>query len=231
MTTQSAYKEVKAFIDALAIKDPLKRLGSRGGAAEIKQHALFANIDFDKVLNREYTPELVPPVRKFDDDVSPTLMRKPPPPPSPTFPLSPVSFVLLLLIVDVVVVVSLHRSPTSTLTSQTCALEIRSPRTQVVSRAGTLTSSPKSTTPQQLKAANSPLLPLRTAALACLAFPACAAANLAAARRGMPASHPPPPPPPQKITAKTRHKNQSGATAFKADKIRINLTHAVRNGG
>ena len=37
-------------------KDPKKRLGSRFGSLEIKKHAFFGKIDWDKMLNKQYIP-------------------------------------------------------------------------------------------------------------------------------------------------------------------------------
>ena len=55
---QPDFANAKDFIDQLAIKDPLKRLGAKGGADEIKQHPLFLNcIPVDWNMVRYMPPE------------------------------------------------------------------------------------------------------------------------------------------------------------------------------
>ena len=46
-----------------------RRLGSKGGAAEVKAHGFFGDIDWDKVIRRQYQPPFVPTLSS-DDDVS-----------------------------------------------------------------------------------------------------------------------------------------------------------------
>lgn len=56
----------KSLLEGLLKKDPSKRLGF-GGAIEIKQHPWFAEVDWDKMLNKEYTALFVPLVNDKKD--------------------------------------------------------------------------------------------------------------------------------------------------------------------
>jgi serine/threonine protein kinase len=47
--TPATSPELKALVKALLVKDPLQRLGSSGGAAEIKNHAFFDGIVWERI--------------------------------------------------------------------------------------------------------------------------------------------------------------------------------------
>jgi len=57
-------KNAKDLIEKLFVTDPKKRLGFNS-ADEVKNHPFFKDIDFNKVLNKEYKPPFVP---KLDSD-------------------------------------------------------------------------------------------------------------------------------------------------------------------
>jgi hypothetical protein len=48
-------------------KNPKTRLGSpqKGGTASIKSHPFFEDIDWDKLLNRDYQPPFKPKVKEW----------------------------------------------------------------------------------------------------------------------------------------------------------------------
>ena len=48
-------------------RNPKKRLGTIGGADEIKKHAFFKNIDWNKLYNREYKPPEPYLKKRFDN--------------------------------------------------------------------------------------------------------------------------------------------------------------------
>jgi hypothetical protein len=50
-------------------KNPKTRLGSpqKGGTASIKSHPFFEDIDWDKLLNRDYQPPFKPKVKDGGD--------------------------------------------------------------------------------------------------------------------------------------------------------------------
>ena len=52
-------KNAKDLIEKLFVSDPKKRLGYNS-ADEVKNHPFFKDIDFDKVLNKEYKPPFIP---------------------------------------------------------------------------------------------------------------------------------------------------------------------------
>ena len=52
-------KDAKDLIEKLFIGDPKKRLGYNS-VDEVKNHPFFKDIDFDKVLNKEYKPPFIP---------------------------------------------------------------------------------------------------------------------------------------------------------------------------
>ncbi|EWM22280.1 protein kinase 2 [Nannochloropsis gaditana] len=55
-------EDAKAIIQGLLERKVAHRLGcGPAGAAEIKNHPFFAGLDWDKVTNRKYQPEFVPP--------------------------------------------------------------------------------------------------------------------------------------------------------------------------
>jgi hypothetical protein len=53
-------KELKSLIDELTTKRPYKRLGSveRGGSNSVKNHAFFANVNWDEVLAKKKRPPI-----------------------------------------------------------------------------------------------------------------------------------------------------------------------------
>ena len=57
-------KDAKDLIEKLFVNNAKKRLGYKS-ADEVKNHPFFKDIDFDKVLNKEYKPPFVP---KLDSD-------------------------------------------------------------------------------------------------------------------------------------------------------------------
>jgi hypothetical protein len=71
-----ASANAKSLIEALLNRNPRKRLGTIKGAEEIKKHAFFKGIDWDKIYRREYKlPE--PYLKKrFENflQMSPTLL-------------------------------------------------------------------------------------------------------------------------------------------------------------
>ncbi|XP_076264850.1 ribosomal protein S6 kinase alpha-5-like isoform X1 [Rhynchophorus ferrugineus] len=63
-------KDVADFIRRLLVKDPRKRLGGgEGDAKELKRHAFFKNMDWDKLARKEI-PAPFKPVIKYELDVS-----------------------------------------------------------------------------------------------------------------------------------------------------------------
>ena len=67
-------KDAKDLIEKLFVVNPQKRLGYNS-ADEVKQHPFFKDIDFDKVINKEYTPPFIPELdndtdlRYFDQNI------------------------------------------------------------------------------------------------------------------------------------------------------------------
>jgi serum/glucocorticoid-regulated kinase 2 len=59
----------KSLLEGLFQKNPDKRLGTVGGAKEIKEHLWFALVNWGALLNKEVTPPFVP-VIKSDVDIS-----------------------------------------------------------------------------------------------------------------------------------------------------------------
>merc|ERR1711918_223551 len=63
--------DVTALIQALLIRDPLRQLGSGpGDIKELERAAFFAQLDFAKVLRREYTPIYKPNLGSDVTDVA-----------------------------------------------------------------------------------------------------------------------------------------------------------------
>ena len=67
--------EAKNFIKALLVFNPEKRLGyGKNGIDNVKNHAFFKGVDWDKALNKEYKPPFVPELsddldlKYFDED-------------------------------------------------------------------------------------------------------------------------------------------------------------------
>lgn len=56
----------RKFISALLIKDPAKRFGCHGGAAEVKAHPFFEGMDWEKL----YRKEIKPPFKPMSEAVS-----------------------------------------------------------------------------------------------------------------------------------------------------------------
>ena len=54
----------KNLIESLLKKDPTKRLGSQKGAAEIKEHPFFKNINWTWMEEQKYDPFFIPKVNK-----------------------------------------------------------------------------------------------------------------------------------------------------------------------
>lgn len=63
-------EECKDFINGCLKKKPDERLGSQGGLDEILNHPWFKDLDPQKMLKKEYTPEFKPKVSKDIFDVS-----------------------------------------------------------------------------------------------------------------------------------------------------------------
>jgi len=69
----------KSLLEGLLTRDPEKRLGSNGGQ-EVKQHAWFSEIDWDKLVRKEIEPPFKPKVKSIDDtsQIDPTFTRERP---------------------------------------------------------------------------------------------------------------------------------------------------------
>jgi hypothetical protein len=65
-------------------KDPSKRLGSHGGASEIKKHPFFAEIDWNAMMRKKIPPPYKPQLdcaedtRHFDTDICNIPIESPP---------------------------------------------------------------------------------------------------------------------------------------------------------
>jgi serum/glucocorticoid-regulated kinase 2 len=60
--------DAQSLIRALLIRDPKKRLGGgKEDAAEIKRHSFFADIDWDKLLDKQVQPPYKPKVTSETD--------------------------------------------------------------------------------------------------------------------------------------------------------------------
>lgn len=58
----------KDIVGKLCCLDPARRLGNmRGGSADVKGHAWFKNIDFDKLYRREMQGPIIPQLKGIDD--------------------------------------------------------------------------------------------------------------------------------------------------------------------
>ena len=61
---------MKDLLKGLLERRVADRLGSgEGDAQELYQSEFLSSLDIDRVLNKEYTPEFVPPAMRFDTDV------------------------------------------------------------------------------------------------------------------------------------------------------------------
>ena len=58
----------RTFLQGLLNRQVNSRLGSNGDIDEIKQHAFFTPLEWDKVLNKEYTTEIQPSDKKLNFD-------------------------------------------------------------------------------------------------------------------------------------------------------------------
>lgn len=65
----------KDLITKLMNRNPRKRLGTVGGAEEIKKHPFFSSIDWDKMLKKAYRPPEPYLRRRFENflQMSPTM--------------------------------------------------------------------------------------------------------------------------------------------------------------
>eukprot|EP00753_Platysulcus_tardus_P015383 PLAT4992.1.p1 GENE.PLAT4992.1~~PLAT4992.1.p1 ORF type:complete len:428 (-),score=187.14 PLAT4992.1:316-1569(-) len=64
--------DLRSLVEALLQKDPEKRLG-RGGAAELKAHAFFADLDWDACAACDMEPPFRMPVQSYADRRVPTV--------------------------------------------------------------------------------------------------------------------------------------------------------------
>lgn len=53
-------ENVTSLIQGLLTKNPAKRLGTEGGAAEIKAHPWFKNVNFEDIINKRIKPPFMP---------------------------------------------------------------------------------------------------------------------------------------------------------------------------
>lgn len=60
------HEEAKSLLAGLLTRDPATRLGS-ASSDEVKRHAYFARIDWERLDRKEYTPAFIPPVKSVDD--------------------------------------------------------------------------------------------------------------------------------------------------------------------
>lgn len=61
--------KIRNLLEALFQKKPENRLGTKGGASDIKKHPWFENFDWDSLINKKLQAPFVPIV-KSDTDVS-----------------------------------------------------------------------------------------------------------------------------------------------------------------
>jgi len=62
-------REARGFVNALLVKDPAKRIGTVGGAKEVKEHPYFHGTDWIAYGEGKVTPPYVPKL-KADGDTS-----------------------------------------------------------------------------------------------------------------------------------------------------------------
>mmetsp|Transcript_17428 Transcript_17428/g.2414 ORF Transcript_17428/g.2414 Transcript_17428/m.2414 type:complete len:100 (+) Transcript_17428:453-752(+) len=60
--------EAKDFILRCAEKDPRKRLGTKHGLDEIKNHPWFAEIDWEKLAKKEVPPPFKPNLKEWENN-------------------------------------------------------------------------------------------------------------------------------------------------------------------
>jgi len=58
LPSKSISKEAKDLLTKLLNKDPAKRLGTFGGAEEIKQHPWFKSVNWSDVLDKKVEPPI-----------------------------------------------------------------------------------------------------------------------------------------------------------------------------
>ena len=56
------------FIRSLLMRNPLERLGSRGGVGELKRHRFFLDIDFRSILSKTFDPPWIPDFEQSGED-------------------------------------------------------------------------------------------------------------------------------------------------------------------
>ena len=62
--------ELYDLITRLTHKQPMARLGIRGGAAEIRKHAFFRKVDWQAVKNRQMKPPIIPNAKHKQKDLA-----------------------------------------------------------------------------------------------------------------------------------------------------------------
>ena len=60
--------EIRSLISQLLIRCPQRRLGAQRGVEEIKEHPFLGDVDWQRVLNKELTPPIVPSLRESNFD-------------------------------------------------------------------------------------------------------------------------------------------------------------------
>ena len=63
--SEKGFKHFKSVVSKLLIKDPEKRLGHSSknqGAKKVKKHSFFKNVDWDKILTKEYEAPYIPEI-------------------------------------------------------------------------------------------------------------------------------------------------------------------------
>jgi serine/threonine protein kinase len=67
--------ECRSLLKGLLEKDPKKRLGSKNGAREIKEHPWLKDINWEKVLKKEINPPFKPFYNRSNFDSEYTSMQ------------------------------------------------------------------------------------------------------------------------------------------------------------
>jgi len=67
--------EAIGLLKGLLIRNPLKRLGARGGAADIKAHPFFSGINWDEALQRRLNPPKPIPKEKLSQNINPKVFQ------------------------------------------------------------------------------------------------------------------------------------------------------------
>ena len=60
--------DIRSLISQLLIRCPQRRLGAQRGVEEIKEHPFLRDVDWQRVLNKEITPPIVPSLRESNFD-------------------------------------------------------------------------------------------------------------------------------------------------------------------